>query len=288
MRTRLLGILALLMSAAVYSSANAGTLDSDNSHLEVKVGSIPTYRVNANSGAISLTGNPVHVVEQAGVFQINNHPIERAAFIGNQNLTGFNLDMQAGAGDYSAGASYVNPIGTGTVTGVGGLGTMSGLSVLQAFGANIRIPTLPIGIGGIDLAIVLNNDLVITGAPFNTGEAKITGITTPVFFVPSLGITGAAFTLNLTTVRLMTATPLTGAGNAVELNTVTVRGSNDLTPASQNGVIKMISPFRINTESLKKPGVITKTFTFVPEPGTVLQLLGGSVVLAGLGRRRIR
>ena len=288
MRIELRVMRTLLISLVVCQTANAGTLDSDNSHLEVKVGSIPTYRVNANSGAISLTGNPVHVVEQAGVFQINNHPIERAAFIGNQNLTGFNLDMQAGAGDYSAGASYVNPIGTGTVTGVGGLGTMSGLSVLQMFGFNIRVPTLPIGIGGINLAVVLNNDLVLTGAPFNTGEAKITGITTPVFFVPSLGITGAAFTLHLTTVRLMTATPLTGAGNAVELNTVTVRGSNDLTPASQNGVIKMISPFRINTESLKKPGVITKTFTFVPEPGTVLQLVTGSVVLAAIGRRRIR
>jgi hypothetical protein len=230
----------------------------------------------------------VHVVEQAGVFQINNHPIERAAFIGSPHLTAFNLDMQAGAGDYAAGASYGNAIGTGTVTGLGGLGSMTGLSTLQLLGFNAGMPTTPIGIGGIQVANVLRNDLVITGAPFNTGEVKVTGITTPVFFVPSLGITGAAFTLNLTTVQLMTATPLTGAGNAVELNTVTVRGSNDLTPASQNGVIKMISPFRINTESLKKPGVITKTFTFVPEPGTVLQLLAGSVVLAVLGNRRMR
>jgi hypothetical protein len=54
--------------------------------------------------------------------------------------------------------------------------------------------------------------------------------------------------------------------------------------------VKLASPFRLDTGNLSgsSVGVLYKTFTFVPEPGTMLLLVSGAVGLAVIGRRRMR
>jgi hypothetical protein len=63
-----------------------------------------------------------------------------------------------------------------------------------------------------------------------------------------------------------------------------------LASASQAGTIKMVSPFRLSTGSLAGniAGAVIKSFTFVPEPGTVLLLITGAAGLAIVGRNRMR
>jgi hypothetical protein len=133
---------------------------------------------------------------------------------------------------------------------------------------------------------------VLQAAPFNTGDVSITGLSSNLLRVPSLGsVTGVAFTLNLTTVQLATATELTAAGQVLENNTVLLTvGTNNLASASQAGTIKMVSPFRLSTGSLagNVAGAVIKSFTFVPEPGTVLLLITGAAGLAIVGRNRMR
>jgi hypothetical protein len=283
----LMTTVAIIVTAAC-SVANAGALDQAESYLEIKLGHVPTLRVGAKSNTVSLSSGPLAIVEAPDVFEIDDYAIESSAFTGLPLMSGFTLSLDANGGSYVESASYINPLGSGSVTGLGGIGSFNGNAVLLLAGFDAAPPLSPIGFGGTVLAPVLANDLILTGVPFNTGEAKITGITTQVLFAPSLGITGAAFTLNLTTVQLMTAIPLTDNGSPVQTNTVTVRGAIDLTSASQAGSIKMVSPFRIRTDTLNKPGAFTKTFTFVPEPGTVIQLLAGAAVLAFMGKNRTR
>ncbi len=137
---------------------------------------------------------------------------------------------------------------------------------------------------------MLANTLVVTGAPFNTGAVNITGLSSNIVHVPSLNTTGVAFTLNLTTVQLLSAYELTANGVILENSTAIIGGANNLASASQAGSIKMVSPYRIRTGNLagNVAGSVTKTFTFVPEPGTVLLLLTGAAGLAVVGRSRMR
>jgi hypothetical protein len=77
----------------------------------------------------------------------------------------------------------------------------------------------------------------------------------------------------------------------IENNTVVISaGTNALASSNADGSIKMVSPFRISTGSLagNVAGSMIKTFTFVPEPGTVLLLVTGAAGLAIVGRKRMR
>jgi hypothetical protein len=283
---RLLAVLVIIMASV--STANAGNLEQSTSYLDIRLGSIPKLRLGAQTTSVTLSGGGTpHIVEEAYVFQTEEFTIYSSAFTGNPSLSGFLMSLRAGAGDYSDSASYPNPIGPGTVNGFGGISPFSGSSILQVLGYNIDINMNIMGHHAATLAPVLQNNLIVTGAPFNTGTVMITDVETPALYVPSLGITGVAFTLDLSTVRLITATPLTVDDNLVQSRTVTIQGSNNLTPSGM-GSIKMIAPFRIRTTDLKRPGAMTKTFTFVPEPAIVLQLVTGAAFLAWIGRRRSR
>ena len=187
-------------------------------------------------------------------------------------------------GEYTESATYSNPLGPGVVSGVGGVGPFTGSAVLQVLGFDVGPDMAIMGVGGTQLAPVLQNELIVTGAPFNTGTVIITDVETPAVFAPALGVTGVAFTLDLSTYQQLTAIPLTVGSNVIQSNTVTIAGSNDLT-ASGMGALKLIAPFRVRTEGLKRPGALTKTFTFVPEPTTALQLLTAAGLLGYLGRR---
>ncbi len=277
--------LVLLTSGGV---AGAGALDASHSFFELKVGTVPPLRTGARTSQVQLTGGASQILEDPGVFEVDDYAIESAAFTGMPFLPGFKLDLHAGSATYAVGASYSNPIGSGSVTGFGGTAPFTGGAVVQIAGFEVPIHADTLGVGGTELAVVLNNQIFVTGAPFNTGAVNITGITSPAVFAPSLGVTGVAFTLNLTTAQLMTAIPLTDGGSPVQVHTVTVQGSSSLTSVAQTGQIKMVSPIRIRTDSDSKPAALTKTFRFVPEPVVALQLLTCAAGLALLAHARMR
>jgi hypothetical protein len=60
--------------------------------------------------------------------------------------------------------------------------------------------------------------------------------------------------------------------------------------AAHNGVIQLISPFKVITNAAGNlPGLATQTLTFAtPEPGTLLLLGSGALGLALYGRRKMR
>ena len=75
------------------------------------------------------------------------------------------------------------------------------------------------------------------------------------------------------------------------MHTVTISGLNDLISASQSGTVTLAAPMRLNTTPAVAGRIATAgkiTFRFVPEPGTMLLLLSGSVALLVVGRRRLR
>jgi hypothetical protein len=296
MRNMLVAALAFGLALAFSATANAGALDQDNSFLDIKLGSVPQIRLSANSTAVTLSdvGTGHGIAESGSVFQTDSYTVQSAAFTGLPQLTALKLSLHAGTGDFNESQTYSNPVGnSGTVSGFGGLEANTGIATLVAGGIPFDINLTVLGSGGTtSVADVLQNTLVVTGAPFNTGNVNITGLSSNVVQVPSLGsVTGVAFTLNLTTVQLVTATTLTAAGVPITNHTVTITaGTNNLASASQAGTIKMVSPFRIHTGSLagNVAGSVTKTFTFVPEPGTVLLLVTGAAGLAIVGRKRMR
>ncbi|MCP4039948.1 MAG: PEP-CTERM sorting domain-containing protein [bacterium] len=298
MRNMLVAALAFGMAMTLSLTASAGALDAGNSFLDIKLGSVPMIRISAASTDVTLTNvsgtgtTAVHGIdESASVFQTDSFTVQSAAFTGLPALTGLKLTLHAGTGDFDSSATYANPVGLGTVSGFGGLEANTGVAILQATGFDFTIPLTPLGSGGsTSLAAVLANTLVVTGAPFNTGAVNITGLSSNIVHVPSLNTTGVAFTLNLTTVQLLSAYELTANGVILENSTAIIGGANNLASASQAGSIKMVSPYRIRTGNLagNVAGSVTKTFTFVPEPGTVLLLLTGAAGLAVVGRSRMR
>ena len=153
--------------------------------------------------------------------------------------------------------------------------------------------------------------LKATGGPWITGKVQITGITTNVISVPGRGpggpgpaggATGVGVTLNLTTMEGQTAMALTTLGAYAstastmavisERNTVNLGGTQNLASSAAGGVVTLISPVRVNASALwgwaVLPGVVSQTFKFVPEPGTVLLLVSGAAGLVALGRRRMK
>lgn len=295
MRNMLVAALAFGMAMAFSLTASAGALDQANSFLDIKLGSVPMIRMTAQTTAVTLsdlgTGHSIH--ESASVFQTDTFTVQSAAFTGLPSLTGLKISLHALTGQFDESQTYSNPVGTGIVFGFGGTESNNGTAVLRAGGFDVVISLAVLGSGGTTTVIapVLNNPIILKGAPFNTGVVNITGLSSNIVHVPSLGsITGVAFTLNLTTVQLLTATELTAGGFVLENGTVTLAGTNNLASASQAGMIKMVSPFRLNTGALagNVAGSVVKTFTFVPEPGTVLLLLSGAAGLAIVGRKRMR
>ncbi len=298
MRKVLVAALAFGLAMTFSLTANAGALDQANSFLDIKIGSIPQIRLNASSTTVTLSNvsgtgtTAVHAIDEStSVFQTTSKAVQSAAFTGFPQLTGLKITLHAGTGDFDESQTYANGVGVGTVSGFGGLESNTGQAILRAGGFDFIISLGKLGSGGTtSLANVLNNVLAVTGNPFNTGTANITGLSSNIVHVPSLGTTGIAFTLNLTTVQLISAYELTSGGAEIENGTVVIAGANNLASASQTGSVKMVSPFRIRTGSLAGniAGSVTKTFTFLPEPGTALLLLTGAAGLAVVGRARMR
>jgi hypothetical protein len=83
----------------------------------------------------------------------------------------------------------------------------------------------------------------------------------------------------------------TGTGALETQMTVVLSGTNNLASASQAGQVTLISPLRFDVSDLGipiLPGFVSKTFVFVPEPGTVLLLVSGAAGLVFIGRKRMK
>jgi hypothetical protein len=294
MNRKLLGVV-LAAGLVLSSAASAGTFDVANSWLGIKIGNIPRIDIAPNPGSeanFTVTGslNNHTITETESVFQTTNYWVNSAAFTGFANLTGLKVTMHSGSGSFADGFSVPNSVGNGNIGGFGGGEATTGTAVLIAGGFSIEIPLAVIGSGGTTVVPALSNSVVLEGEPFGTNQVTITGISSNILYVPGRGTTGVAFTMNLTTVELITAIEQTSGGVVQVLNSVQVAGSNNLQSASQPGMVTMVSPFRVNTGTLagRIPGAIYKKFTFVPEPGTMLLLVSGAVGLAVIGRKRFR
>lgn len=289
-------VIAAALCLAFASTASAGVYDPGNSYLGFKLGSIPLIIIDSNpdTNAVRLVegGGVPHAIEQdASVFQTTNFFVNSAAFTGFPLLSGLKITIHTGSGDYSDGFSTPNPIGGGNIAGLGGYSGNTGAAVLFAAGFEIPIPLGVLGAGGTtSISPVLNNQIKLTGAPFGTEPVQITGISTNILFSPSRGTTGLAFTLNLTTVELITAWEVTAAGVVQEATQLTVTGTNTLASASQPGMVTLVSPYRVSTGTLAGniAGAVYLKYVFVPEPGTMLLLVSGAVGLAVIGRKRMR
>jgi hypothetical protein len=283
---------------AVTTSASAGTFDPANSYLSNKLGSIPLINFGGGSAGsqalvtLSDAGGGDHAIDiQGSVFQTSSYVVNSAAFTGFPQLTGLKLSMHSGSGSFADGFSVPNSVGPGTIGGFGGYGSVTGTAVLEAGGFFFSIDLSVLGAGGtISVAPVLNNTIVVEGEPFGTAPIQITGVSSNLLYVPGRGTTGVAFTLNLTTVELVSAIEITVAGVVQEANTVTVQGTNMLNSASQSGMVTLVSPYRLSTGNLagRTAGASYMKLTFVPEPGTMLLLISGAAGLAVIGRRRMK
>jgi hypothetical protein len=195
--------------------------------------------------------------------------------------------------------------GNQAIAGVmGGNLRLNGQSVVFAAAGFIQLP-VPLNqvgnnFGNTTMATLLGNNITATNGPFLTGPLKITGISSNFISIPGRGgAQGVGFTLQPTpdeTGTNMTFTTLggfrteNGAGIPIQLTMVTISGTNNLLSASKPGTITVIAPLRVFTGAIagNLPGEVTLSFTFVPEPGTMLLLVSGAVGLAVIGRRRMR
>jgi hypothetical protein len=205
---KLLGVLLAAGLAITFaSSAGAGTFDPANSYLGFKLGNIPRIDLPANpAGVVTLTGTiGNHAIDEAAsIFQTTNHWINSAAFTGFPQLTGLKITVHTGSGSFADGFSVPNSVGPGNIACFGGYEAVTGSALLVAGGFNVNIDLSPIGSGGtVVVSPVLNNAVVLEGEPFGTDPITITGLSSNILFVPGRGVTGMAFTLNLTTVELI-------------------------------------------------------------------------------------
>jgi hypothetical protein len=250
------------------------------------------------AGTATLTGVPF--ILNMTLTATNNTAAYTSAFGPVPNPWGGLLT--AGNSNFSALSGTLCPSGCMGAGGTAGSGTFSGAIILDA-GLGPSNPSFPlgaIGLGGTDSIIFGAGVIVATGGPWVTGKVQLTGLTTNIISIPGRGgVTGPAVELFLTPDEAGTNKVFTTAGGFTSTMTLGVTstvmtvqfgGTQNLASSVVGGTVTMISPTRVNTGPLGQgtiPGVFRQTFTFVPEPGTVLLLVSGAAGLVALGRKRM-
>ena len=306
----LLGAAGLLVGLS--SSAQAGTFVPEASTLTYNLAGLPEIVVTASPGTEAqvtlqndLSGGHVIAVSTSVFSTINLGP-GTSLFTGVPLITNLKLTLHNQAGVFLDGFSTTNvlanpPVPIGPTLG----GTMgfTGQNIIFAIGG-IQLPVQLAAIGGpfgVTTQVTLaGNNITATGGPFITAVPtgiKITDVTSNVITIPGRGgVQGVAFTLLPTTGETVMTLSTNGGyvslsmGEPIENSMVTVSGTNNLLSGSKQGMLTLVSPFRVFTGALagNLPGEVRLKLVFVPEPGTVLLLVSGAVGLAVIGRRRMR
>ena len=329
MLRKLLGLVAVAaMLSAFATTASAGIFLPVESSLRVNLAGNPTIIVAGkyqNGGWATLTNNGSEhdIAEAASIWKgagvAAGNGTGTALLTGVALLDNLTLSVTNQAGTFTPSFTATNPLGgglTGTAatpnSGVlcpsgctGGTAGLSGNVFLYALGTSLAFPLNPstgtgVGIGGTATVPLGSLPIVVTNAPWITGKARITDLTTNVIEVIRDGVVlvGVGVTLGpagTEDVRTFT----TGLGwrstmttaNIQTRGTVTVGGTNILASEGLGGAVSLISPQRINTGAIGLGNVAAvwrKDMVFVPEPGTVLLLVSGAAGLVLIGRNRMR
>lgn len=258
--------------------------------------------VGITAGTATMTGIPILI--NMTLTATNNAASYTSAFGPTANPWGGGLTVANP--NFSASSGVLCPTGCLGAGGTANSGTFSGAIILEVGApgppgpSNPSFPLAAIGLGGTNTITLLGAPIVATGGPWVTGKVQITGVTTNVISIPGRGgVTGPAVELFLTPNEAGTNKVLTTLGGftstmslGVISTTMTVQfgGTQNLASSVAGGTVTMISPTRVNTGPLGQgtiPGVFRQTFTFVPEPGTVLLLVSGAAGLVALGRKRM-
>lgn len=321
MLRKLLGLVAAVgMLSAVSSTASAGIFLPLDSTLKFNLGGLPTITVNGSyqyGGWATLTNNVGgghDLSDTASIWVTAANSVGTSLLTGVALLDRLTLTATNQSGAFTAAFSAANPLGglqvpplstpnSGTLCPTGCLGGTEGINgqIVLGIGATLN-PAFPLtGLAGIGGSGSLGfGGIVATFAPFITGKARITGITTNLLEVARGGgvVQGVGVTLapaGTETVRTFTTangwrSTMATAPISTQM-TVTLGGTNVLASASNGGMVTLISPVRINTGALgvgNIPAVLTKKFVFVPEPGTVMLLVSGAAGLIFIGRKRMK
>jgi len=315
----LLAVLGLTLGTA--GNAFAGVLSAPDSTLTVQLGGLAPINVQGTytlGGTATLTNNggSHNLADTAGIWSTVGLSPGTSLFTGVNLITNLVLTAGNGAGNFTPAFSAANSVAgnqtgtnatpySGTVCPSGCLGgteTITGQTVVLVGGFGVPFPNTVIGVGGTATIMLTMSGQTIaaTGGPFVTGKVRITNITSNVVQLPNRSPveTGPAILLAPgSTEEVKTFTTMGGfltsnPGAQIEtVATLTFAGTNQLGSASQPGQVTLVSPLRIDTGPLNVgniPGVVRKTFVFVPEPGTLLLLASGAAGLVMIGRRRSR
>jgi len=295
-----------LVTLAGAGIASAGLFESGNSTLRVRVGPLPAVSVTAFSGsAVSLMDDGLgghSLSDGASVWSTVGASANTSLFVAVPYIPRAVVTVVNRPGAFTESARSTVFALTGTSrTGFGGMEPLSGQLVLSVLTPSlsstslITLPLSPVGAGGTAMATVMTLvsgftfDVTITGGIFNTAPAQITSITTALISIHTPGGgTSQGNPITITSPDPQDSFTFIGYGAT---STVTISaGSNQLASASQAGAVTLIAPLRIQTGVIvgSIPGYVSKTFVFVPEPGTFLQLIAVAGALGFIGLRRRR
>jgi hypothetical protein len=309
-------------------TAQAGQFDPANSTMGLAISGLPSVTVAALPGTEALvtmgdgsilgpaTGH--FLAAATSVWSTVNFGPGTALFTGVPLISNLKVTMANQAGvvqdGFTSPQNVFSSLGLPVGPTMGGNLRLSGVAVIHAAGGAIQLPVALSHVGGLmgetTMATLIGNNLTVTNGPFVSTAIKITHVTSNIITLTSrplatppnifggVGETGVAFTLQLTPDE-DGMTPSTNGGYlstgqvglAYENQTVTISGTNNLASGSKAGSVTVVSPMRIDTGAAiagSIPGAATLSFTFVPEPGTMLLLVSGAVGLAVIGRRRMR
>jgi hypothetical protein len=250
-------IAASLLGVAQGSGASLVTLVGGT--LGISIAGLPpaSFPLNVSAVPLSVSSGGGSFTEPASIFT-GDLNLPTSLFTGVPLINDLTLANVANSTKFVAQGAAGAGHAAGVVRaggGLGGPGPLGGTAFLHVLSlVNIAIPLSPIGNTG-DSFVLEAGSLVITvlGTGWTTGAVTLTGVTT--------------------------------AG----VNTVTLAGYDNRTPAHHGGVVQLISPFKVITNAAGNlAGVATQTLTFVPEAGALALLVSGVVTLAILGSRRQR
>jgi len=303
-------VAAGMASALAAGTAQAGTFDPENSILKFGLAALPPIVLVGDPAGVAVLsddGFGGHTVTDASyIWSTIGFGPGTSFFTGVPLISNLTFTLANKTGSFTSNFSTPNPVGAGTLAGFGGLEAVTGQAVLSILGIlTIPIPVSVIGVGGTIMTLAFTQSITITGAPFVTGKASITGVTTNIITIPGRAnattpiVSGAPITLDPTTgetvMTLTTSGGFVSTGTAMALpavlNTVTFEGTLNLNSASTSGTVTLVSPLRVDASGLGQgvlPGITTKTFVFVPEPAILVLLVSGAAGLAVLGTRRRR